>query len=80
MIIMTDRFKSFRVSVRVERGHQVDADPLYQPLGSGVSVFVLFAQVLHEEQDHLPTHRLISVEARREAKLWLTCGDNRTRL
>lgn len=68
------------MSVRVERGHQVDAYSLYQLLGSGVSVFVLFAQVLHKKQDHLPTHCLISVETCREAKLWLTCGDNRTRV
>lgn len=80
MIIMTDRLESDLMSVRVKRGHQVDADSFYQLLGSGVSVFVLFAQVLHEKQDHLPTHCLISMETCREAELWLTCGDNRTRL
>ena len=80
MIIITDRFKSPLVSVGVERGHQVDAYSLHQPLGSGVSVFVLFAQVLHEKEDHLPAHCLVSVETSREAKLRLTCGDTRTRL
>lgn len=79
-MVITDCFKSFLVSVRVERGHQVDAYSLYQLLGSGVSVFVLFAQVLHKKQDHLPTHGLVSVETCREAKLWLTCRDSRTKL
>lgn len=79
-MITTDRFKSFHVSVRVERGHQVDAYSLHQTLHSGVSVFVLFAQVLHEEQQHLPAHCLVSVKTGREAQLWLTCGDNGRRL
>lgn len=55
----------------------MDAYPLNQPLGSGVSVFVLFAQVLHEEQNHLPTHCLITVETCREAELRFTCRDKR---
>lgn len=80
MSTITDRLKSFLMSVRVERGHQVDAYSLDQLLGSGVSVFVLFAQVLHEKQDHLPSHSLVSMETRREAKLWLTCREDQTRL
>lgn len=63
------------MSVRIERGHQVDAYSFHQLLNSGVFVFVFLAEVLHEQQDHLPTGGLVSVETCREAELWLSCRD-----
>ncbi len=80
LLIITDHFKSFLLSVRVERGHQVNAYSFHQLLSSGVPVFVLFAQVLHKKQDQLPTYRLVSMETCCEAKLWLTCEDKCKRL
>lgn len=79
-IITTDRLKGLLVSIRVERGHEVDAHSLHQLLGSGVPVLVLFAQVLHEKQDHLPTRCLISMKTGCEAELRLTCRDDPTRV
>lgn len=68
----THHLKSFLVPIWVEGGHQVDAYSLHQSLDFGVPVFVFFAQILHEQQDQLSPHRLISMEAGCEAKLRLT--------
>lgn len=69
--MFTDHFEGLLVSVGVERRHQVDARSLHQPLDFAVAVLVLLAQILHEEQDHLAAHCLISVETGSETELWL---------